>query len=153
VTGSSTDISLQSDPSEAQIEINGQDRGETPTTLSLDSDRSYTVELSLEGYEDESIQLRKSTSGWVAGNLLFGGIPGLVIDAATGGLYVLSPKNVSADLDEETADASDELTIRVAMNVDTSWKKVGQLDPLEKQIFRRSDEEGHKLEFTPHLKK
>jgi hypothetical protein len=67
---------------------------------------------------------------------------------------------VSADLDEETADASDELTIRVAMNVDTSWKKVGQLDPkvgqldpLEKQIFRRSDEEGHKLEFTPHLKK
>ncbi|MCS3755191.1 hypothetical protein GGP79_003175 [Salinibacter ruber] len=132
VTGSSTDISLQSDPSEAQIEINSQDRGETPTTLSLDSDRSYTVELSLEGYEDESIQLRKSTSGWVAGNLLFGGIPGLVIDAATGGLYVLSPKNVSADLDEETADASDELTIRVAMNVDTSWKKVGQLDPLEK---------------------
>ncbi|WP_431988222.1 PEGA domain-containing protein [Salinibacter sp.] len=63
MTGSSTDISLQSDPSEAQIEINGQDRGETPTTLSLDSDRSYTVELSLEGYEDESIQLKKSTSG------------------------------------------------------------------------------------------
>lgn len=132
VTGTSTDVSLQSDPSEAEIEINGQDRGETPTTLSLDSDRAYTVELSLEGYEDETIQLEKSTSGWVAGNILLGGIPGLIVDAATGGLYVLKPENVNASLDEETADASERLTIRVAMNVDTSQQKVGQLEPMSR---------------------
>ncbi len=130
VTGTSSDVSFQSDPSEAEIEINGQDRGETPTTISLDSDRAYTVELSLEGYEDETIQLKKSTSGWLAGNIVLGGIPGLIIDAATGGMYVLKPENANATLDPETADAAEKLTIRVAMNVDASQRKIAQLEPL-----------------------
>jgi hypothetical protein len=47
-----------------------------------------------DGGGDETIQLKKSTSGWLAGNLLLGGIPGLVIDAATGGMYVREPKNL-----------------------------------------------------------
>lgn len=131
VTGSSTDVSVQSTPSEAEIEINGQDYGETPTTLSLDSDRSYMVELSLDGYEEETIQLQKSTSGWLAGNIVFGGIPGLIVDAATGGMYVLEPKQVNATMDEQGANASTDVSIRVEMNVDTSDKtKIGELDSI-----------------------
>ena len=131
VTGTSTDVAISSDPSEAQIEINGTDRGETPTTLSLDSDRAHTVEINLEGYESETVQLRKTTSGWLAGNILFGGIPGLVIDAATGGMHVLKPKQVDNSLDEQIG-SSEMLQIRVAMEVDTSrTMKVGQLKPLE----------------------
>lgn len=131
VTGSSTDVSVQSTPSEAEIKINGQDYGETPTTLSLDSDRSHMVELSLDGYEEETIQLQKSTSGWLAGNILLGGIPGLIIDAATGGMYVLEPTQVNASLDDPTAEASTDVSIRVEMKVDTSDKiKIGELDPI-----------------------
>ncbi|WP_103029998.1 PEGA domain-containing protein [Salinibacter altiplanensis] len=130
ITGTTTDVAVSSDPSEAEIEINGMDRGETPTTLSLDSDRSYTMEISLDGYETESVQLRKSTSGWVAGNLLFGGLPGLIVDAATGGLYVLSPEQVNTSLEQGTA-SSGQLQIRVAMEVDTDgMTKIGDMSPL-----------------------
>ena len=130
VTGTSTDVAINSDPSEAEIEINGMDRGATPTTVSLPSDRSHTVEISLEGYETETIQLQKTTSGWLAGNILFGGIPGLVIDAATGGISVLRPKQVNASLDEKTA-SNDTLQIRVAMDVESDLPKIGQLKPAD----------------------
>jgi len=131
VTGTSTDVAINSDPSEAEIEINGMDRGATPTTVSLPSDQSHTVEISLEGYKTETIQLQKTTSGWLAGNILFGGIPGLVIDAATGGINVLKPKQVNANLDEETA-SNGTLQIRVAMNVERDLPKIGQLKPAGK---------------------
>lgn len=99
--------------------------------VSLDSDRSHMVELSLDGYEDETIQLKKSTSGWLAGNILLGGIPGLIVDAATGGMYVLEPTQVNASLDEPTAEASTDVSIRVEMDVDTNDKiKIGELDPI-----------------------
>jgi hypothetical protein len=130
VTGTSTDVAINSDPSEAEIEINGMDRGATPTTVSLPSDRSHTVEISLEGYETETIQLQKTTSGWLAGNIIFGGIPGLVIDAATGGISVLRPKQVNANLDEKTA-SNGTLQIRVAMDVESDLPKIGQLKPAD----------------------
>ena len=137
VTGTSTDVAIQSDPQEAEIKINGQDYGDTPKTVTLDSDRSHTVELQLEGYETETVQFRKSTSGWLAGNILLGGIPGLIIDVASGGMYVLSPKQLNADLDEtETSAQKNKLTIRVAMNLEDDLKeeklhKVGQLNVSE----------------------
>ena len=128
VTGTSTDVSIASEPPDADIEVNGSDRGTTPATLSLDSGRSHSLEISLDGYETETIQIQKGTSGWVAGNILFGGIPGFIIDAATGGMYVLSPKQANATLDEQTA-SNGTVHIRVAMNVDKDLPKIGELTP------------------------
>ena len=132
ITGTSTDVSIDSDPPDAEIEINGQDYGETPATVSLDSDRSHVVSLSLEGYEEETIRLNKGTTGWVVGNLLFGGIPGLLIDLASGGIYVLSPESVFSDLDETSTSSSKEVRIQVAMSVKEDLPKIGQLTPTSK---------------------
>lgn len=129
ITGTTTDVAVNSDPAEAQIEINGQSYGQTPTTLTLDSDHNHTMTLSLEGYEEKTIRLRKSTSGWVAGNLILGGIPGFIIDAATGGMYVLSPKQVNATI-IESASAENTIYIKVAMNVDRELRKIGELHPV-----------------------
>lgn len=126
ITGTSEDVLIQSNPPRASITINGQPRGETPLQLDLDSDRSYMVQVKLEGYEPQSFQIERSTSGWMIGNLLFGGIPGLVIDAATGGMYVLEPTSVAAVLGKTETSA---LEMRVEMNVDTDAEKIAQLTP------------------------
>jgi hypothetical protein len=42
------------------------------------------------------MQLHRGTSGWVWGNIVFGGLIGLVVDASTGAMYKLTPEQVHA---------------------------------------------------------
>jgi len=132
VTGTSTDVSLNSNPSEAQIQVDGRDFGETPKTVTLDSGRSHAIKISLDEYETETVQIQKTTSGWMVGNLLFGGLPGFIIDAASGGMYVLSPKQASVSMQQKTASAG-QLHINVTMKPQTDGlRKIGQLDRVKK---------------------
>lgn len=133
IHGGSQDVSVTSDPSGATVEIDGTEVGDTPITKSLDRGSQHTIELSMEGFEDEQVIVEKNVSGWVAGNILFGGLIGLAVDAATGGMYKLSPTQVRQTLDETTAmkdgDLEDSVFIAVVMEPHPDWKKIGQLDP------------------------
>ena len=69
-------------------------------------------------------------SGWVWGNLLFGGVIGLAVDAITGGLYKLSPAQLSAELAKQTASVAptkDGFYVVLVPKADPAWLKVGQL--------------------------
>lgn len=131
ITGTSTDLSVSTEPPDAKIEVDGRDFGETPKTITLDSDRSHTMELKLDGYETETVQIQQTTSGWMAGNILVGGIIGIIIDAASGGMYVLSPEKASVDLEETKTAKSGQFKIRVAMNVQDDLPKIGQLESVK----------------------
>jgi hypothetical protein len=87
----------------------------------------------MDGYESEQISIRKSTSGWVWGNIVFGGLIGLAVDASTGGMYKLSPTQVQQTLDEGTAakGAEDTVFIAVVMEPKPDWKRIGQLCPVK----------------------
>ena len=54
---------------------------------------------------------------------------GLVVDAATGGLYKLSPDQVAGQMGKSSANAvtREGLYVRVVMAADPSWEKVGQM--------------------------
>lgn len=106
---SSYPVTLNSSPSEASFVVSnkaGQEvhSGTTPSTVTLKSSAGYfdgerySVKYSKEGYDDGTSVIYSSLSGWYAGNILFGGILGLlVIDPATGAMWKL-PENVSASL-------------------------------------------------------
>jgi hypothetical protein len=69
-------------------------------------------------------------SGWVWGNLVFGGIPGLAIDAITGGLYKLAPEHVMATLaraDVEVASGGEVLLVTVVMRPAPGMERIGTL--------------------------
>lgn len=128
--GGSQDVGISSSPSNAQVEIDGRNMGATPMTTSLKRKESHTVTISLPGYESYSATFTKHVSGWVWGNLLFGGIIGLAVDAGTGGLYYLTPDDVSAQLDRKAdSELSDnaKLHVFVTLHPSSKWKKVGQL--------------------------
>ena len=62
--------------------------------------KTHLVKLEMQGYEPFEIMLNRKVSGWVWGNIVFGGFIGWAIDAATGGLYKIEPDEVMATLEK-----------------------------------------------------
>lgn len=128
--GSKQNVGVSSSPSGAQISVDNQAVGVTPATVPLSRKDNHTVKLTLAGYQPYEVQLSRKTSGWVWGNIVFGGIPGLAIDAITGGMYKLTPEDVNVTLTQGTAmRQGDTLIVRVVFAADPSWEKIGQLTP------------------------
>ena len=76
-----------------------QSSGVTPATVSLRRGADgCKITVSKEGYEDATIAFAKKVSGWIWGNILFGGIPGAIIDATTGAMYNRVPDSVQVNL-------------------------------------------------------
>jgi hypothetical protein len=51
----------------------------------------YTATIAAPGFETAQVPIRSTVNPWVLGNIVFGGIPGLVIDNATGAAW--RPRN------------------------------------------------------------
>ena len=75
--------------------------GKTPVATTLKSGsgffgkESYTVALTYKGTETRKINVECKLNGWYFGNLLIGGLIGmLVVDPATGAMYRLESKDI-----------------------------------------------------------
>ena len=70
--------------------------------------------LTKEGYANKELTIVGTMSGWYIGNILFGGLIGmLAVDPVTGAMYVL-PETVNHSLDAEapkTSQADGSLTV------------------------------------------
>lgn len=64
------------------------------------------------------------------GNIIFGGIIGLAVDAMTGGLYNLTPDQLNSTLARQSASvapAKDGIYVVLVVAPETGWNRVGQL--------------------------
>lgn len=133
VNGSKQSIGFSSSPDGATVSIDGMPRGRTPITVKLERNEDHTVRVTLPGYYPYSATLTHSVSGWVWGNILLGGIIGLAVDASTGGLYVLSPEQVQAQLVPARRLAKNEngqknqAHLFVVLNPKPEWRKIDNL--------------------------
>ena len=74
----------------------------TPATVELKRrTQPCLITLHKDGYEDTSIIFARKVSGWVWGNLFFGGIVGWAIDGMSGGMFYKVPETVQVELREE----------------------------------------------------
>lgn len=129
--GSRQDIAISSNPSSATVVVNNQDVGQTPVTVNLSRKESHDVRIELEGYLPFETTIIRKVDGWIAGNIIFGGLIGLAVDAITGGMYKLTPEQVQAELRSGTASAryvKDGVYIAVVLKPKTNWEKVGQME-------------------------
>lgn len=93
VTSAPNGATLTTVPSTAQFT--------TPASLELERKNSYTITASREGYQDAQAQIQKRMRvGPLILDILFTGLVGVVIDAATGGWYDLQPANVTMALEQ-----------------------------------------------------
>ena len=70
--------------------------------------------------------------GWFLGNLIFGGIIGIIIDASNGAMYKLNPDQIIAQLGKSTSETgmkgeNDNIYVFVTLKADPSWEKIGSL--------------------------
>jgi len=134
-------VQVNSAPAGASFEITdkaGQvvHSGNTPSTVTLKSGKgyfsgqTYTLHFKKEGYPDKTIQLNTSVSGWYWGNLLFGGLIGmLIVDPLTGAMYKL-PEVASADMGQPLAAAGND-TLQIASIEDLTPAQRERLVPLD----------------------
>lgn len=132
VSGSKQTVKFNSTPSEAKIFINEVEVGKTPFETKLERKKEHSIVIKLDGYKPYQTTLTRKFNAWYLGNILFGGIIGLIIDPITGAMYNLTPEEINAQLENGTAFKStkDGVFIAVNLQVDKNWKKVGQLEKL-----------------------
>jgi len=83
------EVSISSNPTGATVVINGQTKGKTPMVADLKRKNTQLISIQLDGFSPYEVALSRSVSGWVWGNIAFGGIVGLVVDLASGSIYNL----------------------------------------------------------------
>ena len=89
--GNDRPVRVQSVPAGADVYVNDDHRGKTPLTVSVSRRDSHRIRIEKEGFEPYASEVRPRLNGWVFGNLLFGGLVGLVIDAVSGATKSPSP--------------------------------------------------------------
>lgn len=130
IHGTKQDVSISSNPSKAIVTIDNIERGKTPITVELSRKDHHTVQIVLDGFFPYETKLTRKVDGWIAGNVIFGGLVGLAVDAITGGMYKLTPDQIQAEMKNQTAmqkRQSNDLFLTVVLQADPAWEKVGQL--------------------------
>ena len=103
MTGTTHSLTVNSNVSHAKVYVNEIYKGETPISLDLSTDKkTYTIRIEAEGYVPYTEVLQRKASGWVWGNIFLGGLIGLGVDMATGGLYVYEKDNITGNLNKVT---------------------------------------------------
>lgn len=105
-------ISFNSNPPGARIIIKDKFgsnvySGETPTVVRLDahtgffSKAEYRILFEKDGYQSQGTILRCNLDGWYVGNIIFGGLIGLlIVDPATGAMWKFKREYVNKNLKE-----------------------------------------------------
>ncbi len=102
VHGTKTVVAINSEPSGAVATVDNQTII-TPGRVTLKNNRTYTIEITKDGYRPYVAYVDQQMSGWIWGNLLVGGFIGVGIDCISGAAYKLTPKDLNVVLEEKSS--------------------------------------------------
>jgi len=109
VSGRYADVTIASNPPNAHVAIRDDANREvasfqTPGTAKLKRNRKYfmparyTAAIEAPGYETANVPIRSTGNPWALANVLVGGVPGLIVDGATGAVWQPKPSNIHQEL-------------------------------------------------------
>lgn len=96
--GSTQQVTVNSTPVGANVLVDGGMRFKTPAAIMLSRKDTHTIEISMDGYQTETVDIKRVLSGAMAGNILFGGLIGAAVDSSSGAAYRLEPESIQVDL-------------------------------------------------------
>ncbi len=98
INGTQQTVGIQTDPPGATCSI-GAFKVVTPAAITLRRhDCPYTVSCELAGFSPATDKIACASAPWSGGNIFFGVVPGLVVDAFSGGDRALDPDSVTIPL-------------------------------------------------------
>ena len=134
VSKSTYPLSINSSPSNAKVSITDKKGkeiylGNTPATVKLKagagffSKAEYQVKFSSPGYDDKIVPITFKLDGWYFGNILIGGLLGmLIIDPATGAMWKIETEFLNETLSKSTASIDPEMKIMNINEIPENWK-------------------------------
>lgn len=130
IHGTKQGVGISSSPTNARVIVDNAPMGQTPIVANLSRGDNHIVRIELDGYAPFEATLTKKVSGWVWGNIVFGGLIGLAVDAISGGLYNLTPEQLSAQLANQGAEvrvSKDGIYVLLVQEVRPDWTRIGLL--------------------------
>ncbi|MEX6686539.1 hypothetical protein QTN47_03485 [Danxiaibacter flavus] len=118
VSKSNWPFSVDTNPAGAEISVTNRKgievyKGTSPAAFKLKSGssffakESYTITLTKSGFETKKMTVECKLNGWYFGNILLGGVIGmLIIDPATGAMYKLDNHGIFETMKTKSANAS-----------------------------------------------
>ena len=100
VDGRTQDVMIRSEPPQAAVIVDGAKIGRTPMIASLRRKQRHTIEIRKEDYESQTRATTKGFNWWYVGNLIFGGVIGLIVDPITGAMFEVNPDHISVELEK-----------------------------------------------------
>jgi hypothetical protein len=142
VHGNKQEVHFTSQPSGATVYIDDHTVGQTPKILKLprkgrvngepDSKKSYKIKIAMDGYLPYEIYIKREMDTWFLGNIIFGGLIGIIVDASNGAMYKLTPDQVVAQMSKDTGTGMSNkekgaIYIAASLEIDPNWQKIGML--------------------------
>lgn len=128
--GTRQSVGIASNPTNACVWVDRTLVGNTPVIVEMSRKDNHIVRIELDGFQPYEVHFTRQLSGWVFGNIVFGGLIGLAVDACTGGIYMLTPEQIQAELlTNRMAHSSrgKDSYITIVLEPKPSWQKVGNL--------------------------
>jgi hypothetical protein len=135
VSKSSYPLTINTAPNDARVRIVDDSGmavylGNSPATVDLKAGSkyfkkaSYSVYISKEGYDELIIPVNFKLDGWYFGNLIFGGLIGLlIVDPATGAMYKIETENISANLTQSVGSTQQQgLEVYAIDDIPAAWR-------------------------------
>lgn len=111
-SGKTQDVMIRSNPTGANVLIDGMMSGTTPMLANLVRKKRHTIQVSRQGYETVTRATARGFNWWYLGNLILGGVIGLIVDPITGAIYEVKPDAVYVDFEHPDQEAAPEVEIK-----------------------------------------
>jgi len=94
-------VDFVSEPTNADVYVNGELMGTTPVTLKLESKETYQIEFKKKGYTTKRYTITNHVgTKWIVFDVILGVAP-VLVDAITGSWYELDQDYLKAYLEKE----------------------------------------------------
>jgi len=97
-SGTTQRIDFASEPPGATATLSNGAVVETPGHLVLSRAKTYDVTIEKDGYIPARSHIGQRSNPAIFGNILIGGLIGIIVDSSTGAAYLLTPEKVSVTL-------------------------------------------------------
>lgn len=98
--GTTRQVPVSSQPTGAEVWVDGVYAGLTPLRIAVDPDRAHLIVVRIPGYQTQRYRVESTVAaGYVILDILFTALVGLVIDAVTDGWKVPDPERLDVRLE------------------------------------------------------
>ncbi|MDG5799228.1 hypothetical protein QA597_02505 [Marinilabiliaceae bacterium ANBcel2] len=134
-SSSSYPLNINSNPANADITITNKKGmnvfiGKAPAVVNLKSSsgffskEEYQVKFSKPGFDDRMIPVSFNLDGWYFGNILIGGVIGLlIVDPATGAMWKIDTQYLNETLYKSSASLKPEMQLHDFNEVPDEWRQ------------------------------